>query len=91
MQILREQVKILKDDVGCTLVQSNYHEVVRGFGAEGEGMFGKCLKEGILIKDESELAEGLQTAKKIAKEKQVPVLVNVLIAKSDFREGSISV
>ena len=36
MQILREQVKILKSDVGCSLVQSNYHEVVKGFGAEGK-------------------------------------------------------
>ena len=46
---------------------------------------------GILIKEEKELREGLLEAKRIVKEKQVPVLVNVLISKSDFREGSISV
>jgi hypothetical protein len=43
------------------------------------------------VKEESKLAEALQQAKKIVREKQLPVLVNVLISKSDFREGSISV
>jgi acetolactate synthase-1/2/3 large subunit len=34
-QIAREQVKVLKDDVGTALARSAYHEVAAGFGAEG--------------------------------------------------------
>ena len=45
---------------------------------------------GILVKEESEVAAALQKAKQIVREQKVPVLVNVLIAKSDFREGSLS-
>ena len=34
-QIAREQVKMLGDDVGTVLARTAYHEVVKGFGAEG--------------------------------------------------------
>src|SRR5262249_21769946 len=34
-QIAREQVKMLHDDVGTVLARTAYHEVARGFGAEG--------------------------------------------------------
>ena len=34
-QIAREQVKMLGDDVGTVLARTAYHEVARGFGAEG--------------------------------------------------------
>src|SRR5690606_25731315 len=34
-QIAREQVKMLKDDVATALARTAYHEVARGFGAEG--------------------------------------------------------
>jgi len=79
-QILRDQDKILGSDIACVLNYSNYQNVVKGFGAEG-----------ILVEDENEVAEALMKAKNIALEKKIPVLVNVFISKSDFREGSISV
>ena len=34
-QIAREQVKMLGDDVGTVLARTAYHEVAKGFGAEG--------------------------------------------------------
>jgi acetolactate synthase-1/2/3 large subunit len=35
MQIAREQVEILHDDVGCTLRRSDYHVAAEGLGASG--------------------------------------------------------
>lgn len=78
MQMFRDQVRLLGDPVACELNFSNYQDVVKGLGAEG-----------ILIRKESELAAGLQKAKELAKQGK-PVLVNVLINRSAFREGSIS-
>jgi len=80
MQILRDQQKILNSDVACVLNYTNYQDSAKGFGAEG-----------IVVKKESDVPAALQKAKKIAKEQRLPVLVNVMISKSDFREGSISV
>jgi len=77
-QIAREQVKLLKDDVGTVLARTDYHEVVRGFGAEG-----------ILVKHTAELRPALERARQIAREGR-PVLVNVWLDRTDFREGSIS-
>jgi len=79
-QILRDQHKILKSDVACVLEYTNYQDCSIGLGAEG-----------ILVKDEKDVPEALQKAKQIAREKKMPVMVNVMINKSDFREGSISV
>jgi len=45
--------------------------------------------EGILVREESEIEAALEKAKKFAREGK-PVLVNVIIARSAFREGSIS-
>ncbi|MGA7324369.1 MAG: thiamine pyrophosphate-binding protein [Rhodomicrobium sp.] len=77
-QIAREQVKILKDDIGTVLARSAYHEVAAGFGAEG-----------ILVKSNAEIAEALARAKTAAKAGK-PVLINAWLDKTDFREGSIS-
>lgn len=77
-QIAREQVKLLKDDVATVLARSDYHKVVEGFGAEG-----------ILVKRVAELRPALERAKQIAAGGR-PVLVNVWLDKTDFREGSIS-
>ena len=77
-QIAREQVKMLKDDVGTVLARTAYHEVAAGFGAAG-----------ILVTRNAEVPEALARAKAIAKSGK-PVLVNVWLDKSDFREGSIS-
>ncbi len=77
-QIAREQVKVLKDDVGTTLARSAYHEVAAGFGAEG-----------ILVRSNAEIPEALMRAKAAAKAGK-PVLVNAWLDKTAFREGSLS-
>lgn len=77
-QIAREQVKMLGDDVGTVLERTAYHEVVKGFGAEG-----------VEIRRDAEVEAGLEEAKRIAASGK-PVLVNVWLDKTEFREGSIS-
>ena len=77
-QIAREQVKMLHDDVGTVLARTAYHEVAAGFGAEG-----------ILVKKSSEVSAALERARALAKAGK-PVLINVWLDKSGFREGSIS-
>ena len=77
-QIAREQVKMLNDDVGTVLLRTAYHEVAAGFGAEG-----------ILVKKTAEVPEALARAQALAKAGR-PVLINVWLDKTDFREGSIS-
>ncbi len=77
-QIAREQVKMLHDDVGTVLARSAYHEVAAGFGAEG-----------ILVTKTAEVSAALARARAAAKAGK-PVLVNVWLDKTDFREGSIS-
>ena len=77
-QIAREQVKMLHDDVATVLARSNYHEVVAGFGAEG-----------ILVKTMAEVPAALARARELARSGK-PVLVNVWLDKTEFREGSLS-
>ena len=77
-QIAREQVKMLKDDVGTVLARTDYHKVAEGFGAAG-----------ILVTRNAEVPAALERAKEIARSGK-PVLVNVWLDKTDFREGSIS-
>jgi acetolactate synthase-1/2/3 large subunit len=77
-QIAREQVKLLNDDVGTVLARSAYHAVVEGFGAFG-----------IEVTSMAQVAGALQRAREIAREGR-PVLVNVWLDRTDFREGSIS-
>ncbi|HKI65066.1 MAG TPA: thiamine pyrophosphate-binding protein [Burkholderiales bacterium] len=77
-QIAREQVKLLNDDVGTVLARTAYHEVARGFGAEG-----------FVVEHPRDLEWTLRRAKEVAASGR-PVLVNVWLDKTDFREGSIS-
>ena len=77
-QIAREQVKMLGDDVGVTLARAAYHEVAAAFGAEG-----------ILVRNDGEIADGLARARAAARAGR-PALVNVWLDRSDFRDGSIS-
>lgn len=80
MQIYRDQHVILKDDTACMLsYNAKYHEVAKALGGEG-----------FLVDDPSALEATLLKAKEIAKA-GVPVLVNVLIGKGEFRKGSISI
>jgi acetolactate synthase-1/2/3 large subunit len=77
-QIAREQVPMLGDDVGCILARTDYHKVAEGYGGAG-----------LLLTDPSKIGETLAEAKRIASTGK-PVCINVHIAKSDFRKGSIS-
>jgi acetolactate synthase-1/2/3 large subunit len=77
-QIAREQVKMLHDDVATVLARTDYHQVAAAFGAEG-----------ILVKHMSEVPAALAQARAFAKEGK-PVLVNVWLDKTAFREGSLS-
>ena len=77
-QIAREQVKMLHDDVATVLARTAYHEVVAGFGAEG-----------IVVKSMAEVPAALARARALAKAGK-PVLINVWLDKTEFREGSIS-
>ncbi len=78
-QIARDQVKILGDAVGTELRRTDYHKVAEGYGAKG-----------ILLTDSSQIDSVLDEAKRLAAE-GTPVCINVHLANSDFREGSMSI
>ena len=77
-QIAREQIEVLEDDVGTVLRRSDYHVVAEGFGGKG-----------LLLDSPEQIAPTLAAAKAEAAQGR-PVLINVLLGKSDFRKGSIS-
>jgi acetolactate synthase-1/2/3 large subunit len=77
-QIAREQIKLLHDDVGTALARSDYHAVAAGFGAEG-----------IVVKTDAEVPGALERARAVARAGR-PVLLNVWLDRTGFREGSIS-
>jgi acetolactate synthase-1/2/3 large subunit len=77
-QIAREQVKMLGDDVGTVLRRTAYHDVARGFGAEG-----------IEVRSDAEVGPALARAREFASQGKA-VLVNVWLDRTEFREGSIS-
>lgn len=77
-QIAREQVKLLGDDVGTVLARSDYQGVAEAFGGVG-----------LLLRDADEIPKVLAAAKAAVKAGK-PVLINAWLAKSEFREGSLS-
>ncbi|HEY8377340.1 MAG TPA: thiamine pyrophosphate-dependent enzyme, partial [Nannocystis sp.] len=78
-QIARDQVEILGDAVGTELRRTDYHQVAAGFGGVGFEIREMAAIDGVL-------AEAKAAAKGGA-----PVLVNVHLARTDFRKGSISI
>jgi acetolactate synthase-1/2/3 large subunit len=77
-QIAREQLPMLGTEIGTVLNRSAYHEVARGYGAAG-----------LLLDDPARIDAVLDEAKALAAAGK-PVVINVLIAKTEFRKGSIS-
>jgi acetolactate synthase-1/2/3 large subunit len=77
-QIAREQVPMLGTDVGTVLERTAYHDVAQGYGAAG-----------LLLDDPSRIDAVLDEAKALAASGK-PVVINVHIAKTEFRKGSIS-
>ena len=78
-QIARDQTHLLGDDVGTVLRDTSYEKVAEGYGGVG-----------LLLTDEAKIGATLDEAKRISKSGK-PVCVNVRLAPSDFRKGSISV
>ena len=77
-QIAREQVDILGDEVGTVLRRSDYHTVAEGYGGVG-----------LLLDDPARTDEVLDRAKALAASGK-PVCINVHLARSEFRKGSMS-
>jgi acetolactate synthase-1/2/3 large subunit len=77
-QIAREQVEVLKDDVGCPLRHTDYHHAAAGLGADG-----------LVLQAGADIPDVLRSARQLAAGGR-PVLVNALLGKTDFRKGSIS-
>lgn len=77
-QIAREQVPMLGDAVATELARTDYHRAAEGLGAAG-----------LLVEHEEEVEPALREAKRLAAE-GTPVLINVHLAASEFRKGSIS-
>ena len=77
-QIAREQVEILGDAVATELRRTDYHKVAEGYGGVG-----------LLLTDADRIDEVLDEAKAHAKAGR-PVCINVHLAASEFRKGSLS-
>jgi acetolactate synthase-1/2/3 large subunit len=78
-QIARDQVTILGTDVGTKLRRSDYEKVAEGYGGVG-----------LKLTDPGRIDAVLDEAKLLSRQGK-PVCINVHIAKTDFREGSISI
>ena len=77
-QIARDQVVILKDDVGTTLAPTDYHVIAEGCGAHG------------IYLNRPEQIEGAYQEALTESRQGKPVLINARIGSTDFRKGSIS-
>ncbi len=86
-QIAREQIPMFKSDVACNLKYCDYEMVARGFGGEG---FKIDRNSDDASSDDASIDQVFKEAKRISKSGK-PVLINALIGKSNFREGSISI
>lgn len=80
-QISREQVPMLGSNVACGLAFTDYHTVAQGYGGVGY-LIGR--------ENEAQLDDIIKEAQRHSKEGRA-TLLNVLIGKTNFREGSISV
>ncbi len=78
-QIARDQVTLLGDDIGTVLRRTDYHRVAEGYGGKG-----------LLLTDPAKTDEILSEAKALAAA-GTPVCINVHLAASAFREGSLSI
>jgi thiamine pyrophosphate-dependent acetolactate synthase large subunit-like protein len=77
-QIARDQIEILKDDCATVLATSQYEYVAQAFGARGEK-----------VNTIEQFREALQEAQQSIKN-GTPYLINAVLAKSEFRKGSLS-
>ncbi|XP_053907910.1 2-hydroxyacyl-CoA lyase 2 isoform X2 [Cuculus canorus] len=80
-QIAREQVALLGSNVACGLEYLDYHAVAEALGGKGF----------VVGRGERERLDAVLRAAQDACRHGRPVLINALIGKTDFRDGSISV
>lgn len=80
-QIEREQVPMFASDVSTVLEYCAYDKVAQGLGGVG-----KCIDH-----PDADIAQDVRDAQRTAHDTGKPVLLNVLIGKTSFREGSLSV
>ncbi|XP_069750538.1 2-hydroxyacyl-CoA lyase 2 isoform X2 [Narcine bancroftii] len=80
-QISREQVPLLGSNVACDLAYTDYHTVAEGYG--GKGFL-------LTTENEEKMDDIIRSAQEECRN-GTPTLLNILIGKSNFREGSISV
>jgi acetolactate synthase-like protein len=78
-QIARDQITLLGDDVSTVLADSNYQQAVAGLGGQGWRLEDPELIPEVLAEARDAAATGR------------PVLVNAILGKTDFRQGSISI
>ncbi len=78
-QIARDQVAYLEDDVATVLAPTDYHAVAEGLGARG-----------FKLERQEDIPAVLAAARETAASGR-PVLINVIIGKTDFRKGAISI
>jgi acetolactate synthase-1/2/3 large subunit len=71
-------VEVLGDDVATVLARTDYHRVAEGYGGRG-----------LLVSHPEEVRPALAEALALSRAGH-PVLVNVLLGKTAFRKGSIS-
>jgi len=79
-QIEREQVPMFKSDAACSLKYLDYDVVARGYGADG-----------VTVKDPNANLKEVIAEVRAKHAQGVPMVINALIGKTNFREGSISV
>lgn len=78
-QVAREQVNIYASPVATELGDRRYDKVVEGFGAKG-----------LFVTEEANIRSVFEDAQQTLS-RGTPVLVNVMIDRTDFRKGSVSV
>eukprot|EP00794_Sanderia_malayensis_P016669 gene16669-18361_t len=80
-QIAREQVPMFGSIIGCQLAHTDYDKIAEGYGGAG-----LMIKQGTA----EDIDAIFKQAQKMQKDGK-PVLINALIGKTNFRDGSISV
>lgn len=78
MQIQRDQVTFLHDDCASTLAYSDYHHVSEGYGGNG-----------VKVTSLEEFEQAVKLARAAVAEGK-SFVINAILAKSDFRKGSLS-
>ncbi|CAK5069518.1 unnamed protein product [Meloidogyne enterolobii] len=79
-QIARDQIPWFNSIVGCELAFTNYEKVGEGLGANGA-----IIEDGNIDEIEQKLRQLLNLGN------SKPTIINAIIGKTNFREGSISV